>query len=165
MRHIQKYWRRFLRFLYAWCGKDYDCKCGHKAKKRTFIKFEDGVEGLFILNGLEYCPQCFKAAAIKCAWCGKIIVPGDPVTLYTPTGQDWKLPKGARIYKEKPRLQVVGCLRWDCADTGADRSGFWVMPGRVERVASPMEMAMASNDVVIVSDLSDMNKAIPIHDE
>ena len=48
------------------------------------------------------------------------------------------------------------------ADSGADRSGFWVPPGEVFRVMSPLEQCLQSNDIVICSDVSDIREAIPV---
>ena len=167
MNKIRRSWYSLIGFLYEVFGQNFKWGCGHVTKKKTFVTSPDGDSWWFHTRakGDDYCSECFKEAMIVCAWGEKLIAPGDPVTLYTPRDPDFRLPEGAAIYKEKPRPQMVGCLRWDCADTGADRTGFWVMPGKVERVVSPMEMAMASNDVVIVSDLSNINEAIPIHDE
>ena len=64
------------------------------------------------------------------------------------------------VYNENP-LQLVGCLRWECASTGADRMGFWVPPGIVHRVPSAIEMCMQAvekkeEDVIIIIDCLDM---------
>ncbi len=83
-----------------------------------------------------YCHKCLGKMVIKCAWCGGVIFIGDPITLYSPVKKDFEIPEHAVIYKEKP-LQLIGCLRWDCAETGADRMGFWLPPGKVERVRDP----------------------------
>lgn len=75
-------------------------------------------------GSVDYCLKCISEMAIKCAWCGNPIFIGDPVTLYTPL-ENFKIPEHAVINNEKP-LQLVGCLRWNCADTGADCAGFWL---------------------------------------
>lgn len=148
-------------------GRNYLCKCGHKAKWKTRL-FIGGSQGIYTLHkDTDYCPECFSKAAIKCAWCGKPIMPGDPITLYTPRKNDFEVPKHAVVWETDP-LQLVGCLRWGCAESGADRSGFWEMPGRVQRVASPIEMLLArgpEGGPIIINDLSDPCEAIPIPDK
>ena len=112
----------------------------------------------------HYCPDCIKSMCIKCAWCSGLIMVGDPVTLYSPRNKSFVPPEHAAVYNDEP-LQLVGCLGWNCADTGADRAGFWVPPGKVDRVASPMEELMSrmnageEEPVVITGDLSDPNQA------
>lgn len=149
----------------------------------------DGHAGVFcaLSKTPEYCPECYAKAVIKCAWCGETILPGDPITLYSPgpptelfistkepgeaqqqrQKKDFVVPEHAVIYQREPRLVLVGCLGWDCADTGGDRAGFWVMPGKVQRVATAMEMLLADGgkDIIIVGDLTDPRQAIPIHDK
>ncbi len=122
------------------------------------------MNGVYTTRKKNYCAQCFTNAVIKCAWCERPIAPGRPITLYTPTEANFQIPEGAIIYSEIPVLQLVGCLRTDCAESGLDRSGFWEMPGKVRRVASPLEMCVASNDVVIVNDLADPAEAINIEE-
>lgn len=99
-----------------------------------------------------------RVASIKCAWCGKIILCGDPITLYTPCQKDFKIPKHAVVYKKSP-LQLVGCLRWNCAESGVDRAGFWLFPGKVQRALSPIEECFASGKVVAVNNVSDIEEA------
>lgn len=99
--------------------------------------------------------------AIPCAWCGKSIWPGDPVTLYTPLNKNYQPASGVVTYRQEPRL-FVGCLRRNCANSGMDRSGFWVPPGQVLRVMSPFEMVIATDEVVIIGDLTDPSLAIPL---
>lgn len=106
----------------------------------------------------SYCHKCFEKMVIRCAWCGGYILPFDPITLYS-LKKGFKAPEYAVVYKENPR-QLVGCLRWDCADTGGvDRAGFWVFPGKVQRAISPIEEAFMTDKVVIVSDIGDIQQA------
>lgn len=136
--------------------------CGHETKiKDTLHLFGEEVECglLFQENGkVEYYHRCIEAMAILCAWCGKPIIIGDPLTLMTPRNKNFKTPEHAVVYSQNP-LQLVGCLRWDCCDTGGLRAGFWIPPGKVYRVPSPIEMAMASDDTVIVGNVSDPKEA------
>lgn len=100
-----------------------------------------------------FCRECFIEGAIVCPWCGKPITYGDPITLYTPMKKDFKIPEGAVVFQENP-LQLVGCLRIGCADTGADRAGFWQYPGKVYRVLSPLELCMQTNEAVVATNVS-----------
>lgn len=153
-------------YLLSLIGKSYQCKCGHKAKRKTAVFFDGKFDGVFVLSPKEpkYCPDCWTKAAIRCAWCGEIITPGSPITLYSPKEEDFKIGEGVVVYNKDP-LVLVGCLGWNCADA-MDRSAFWVMPGRVERVMSPLEMIMSqmsqgNMEPVFVHDLGDMSQAIP----
>lgn len=107
----------------------------------------------------DYCLDCIAGMSIKCAWCDNPISIGDPVTLYV-AGESCKIPEHAVRLKEDPR-RLVGCLGFDCAETGADRQGFWVPPGRVEQMDSPIDVLFKmfesgddSEHIVIVDDLS-----------
>lgn len=141
-------------------------ECGHQTLLKGTMTAYNGetIERTLILNDqgtVRYCLACHEKMIIPCAWCGLPILTGDPITLYTPRDPVYKPPDGARVYKDDP-FQLVGCLRWDCAQTGADRAGFWMPPGEVERVLSPLEQIMLdpTHQVVIVGDLGDRNEAV-----
>lgn len=164
LRRLGLAWDQLQAFYCRYLGRDYTCGCGHTAKRKTSLTI-DGRSGVFTVprQAPPYCPQCWAEAAIKCAWCGDIIVPGDPITLYSPgkpaglffstkepseaqqrrKQEDFVVPEYAVVYQREPRLVLVGCLGWDCADVITDRAGFWVMPGKVQRAISPEEMLMA----------------------
>ncbi len=167
IRILRRFWMNSQSLFYKTFGRNYMCGCGHMAKQKTLFIINK-CRGVYTLDkSRDYCPQCWRKAAIKCAWCGEIILPGEPITLYTPR-EGVTVPEYAVVYKEAP-LQLVGCLRWDCADTGASRAGFWVMPGKVQRVASPLEMLIAgvpsgSSEAIVVNDISDPSETIPIDD-
>lgn len=152
-------------YFYRYLGWNLLCKCGHKAKRKTKLTF-NGHSGIFTLpQKREYCPLCFTNAVISCAWCGKYIHPGDPITLNTPQNPDFTTPDHAVVHQREPRLRLVGCLRRGCSAQGMDRAGFWVMPGKVQRVQSIMEMALHSpQGAILINDLSDISEAIPIKD-
>jgi hypothetical protein len=134
-------------------------KCGHRTKRAGWAEAfgeRHFVEMPLAENGRpDYCLACVGCMAIRCAWCGAVIRIGDPVILYSPE-KDFVVPVHAVHYSEDP-LQLVGCLRWDCADTGGDRAGFWMPPGRVHRVPSAFELLMGSDDsdAVVIADLRD----------
>lgn len=134
--------------------------CGHRTKKTgRFVSYGEGCITSMPLseNGNpDYCIDCIGKMSIKCAWCEGSIHIGDPVTLYAPQ-ESFKVPEHAVRYHNDPKC-LVGCLRWNCAETGGDRAGFWVPPGKVARVPSPIEMLMAGGsegNAVVVHDLSD----------
>lgn len=109
----------------------------------------------------DYCLECISRMSIQCAWCSNSINIGDPVTLHLPRdGEVYEAPLYAVRYPTNGK-HFVGCLRWDCSDGGGiDRVGFWMPPGQVNRVPSPIEMLLASGTdegVLIVEDLSNPN--------
>ena len=124
-------------------------KCGHETK----VKDEVTAHGETITTTIpikdgetDYCHRCLEAMSTRCAWCGKPIFIGDPVTLYTPT-ENFIVPDYADRYEDDA---YVGCLRSDCAETGADRAGFWYPPGQVKLDLSPLESALQKSGIVLV---------------
>ncbi|MBP9856187.1 MAG: hypothetical protein KBC48_02715 [Candidatus Pacebacteria bacterium] len=83
---------------------------------------------------------------IKCAWCGEAIVPGDPITLYTPR-PDFVIPDHAQSVCDLGghRVRLVGCPRPSCADSGADYAGTWEMPGKVVTRQTAYEMIVGES--------------------
>lgn len=143
-------------------------KCGHRTKRTGKVS----AFGRVIITQMptnksgkvDYCLNCLGKMAIRCAWCGGPIFIGDPITLYTPK-DDFQVPEYTVIYREKP-LQLVGCLGWDCADTGADRAGFWLpgenRKGRVWRVQTALEAILGAEvpSMVIVNDTRNIAEAM-----
>lgn len=132
-------------------------KCEHKTYKKDLVSAfgEKCITKVPVNNKTTpYCHRCLEKMAIRCAWCGEVIFIGDPITLYTPD-ENFKAPEYSVVYKNDP-LQLVGCLRWDCAESGADRIGFWLPPGKVEKIMSPIEQCFRSGQSVVVMDLSKM---------
>lgn len=134
--------------------------CKHRTKKTGLVRSND--ERYIMSMSLsgngnpDYCLDCIAKMAIKCAWCNKSIRIGDPVTLYIPQ-ESYKVPEHAIRHEEDDELYLVGCLDWDCARIIADRAGFWMPPGKVKRVPSPVEMLISQKDenrVIIIEDLS-----------
>lgn len=140
-------------------------KCGHETRRQGKLSaFGENCYLKMPVNDsgtVDYCLDCLAKMTIRCAWCGRPIFIGDPVTLYTPVDPEYQPPaKEYAIYSEDP-LRLVGCLRIDCGESGIDRSGFWYPPGQVYRVLSPTELCIQENNVVIAEDVSDPDKAIP----
>ena len=100
----------------------------------------------------DYCLDCIGQMSIRCTWCGGAIHVGDPITLYSPVGE-FTPPEYAVVYDGGKKQAFVGCLRWDCAESGVDVCGSWSPPGKVERFPSPLEMCLQSQGMVIVPDL------------
>jgi len=124
-------------------------ECGHETKVRdevtahgvtitTTIPIKDGKT--------DYCHRCLETMSIHCAWCGRPIFVGDPVTLYVST-DDYAIPDYAVKHEDDA---YVGCLRGDCAETGADRAGFWYPPGQVKLDLSPLEAAIEKSGLPLV---------------
>lgn len=109
-------------------------ECGHKTKRKAVIEI-DGRKEVFSCQQkkIPFCFDCFLKMRIICPWCGRSIFPGDPITLYT-LPEERGLPSGSIFYDVDTR-EVVGCL--NCVDTGADRAGFWVPPGKVKKLPNP----------------------------
>ncbi|MEI8103969.1 MAG: hypothetical protein WCG84_03675 [Candidatus Moraniibacteriota bacterium] len=137
--------------------------CGHKTRQKdTLAAFGKTIimKIFFDEDGsTSHCHRCLEKMTIRCAWCGLPIFIGDPVTLYSPRDKDMEMPEYAVRYKNNA---FVGCLRWACADSGADRSGFWYPLGEVYRVLSPLEQCLQSGEMVIIGDLGDIQQALPI---
>lgn len=142
--------------------------CGHHTKRTGKISaFGHTVTTKMPINeegSVDYCLDCIAKMAIRCAWCGHPIFIGRPITLYSPISDNFKIPEHAVVYEREP-LQLVGCLRWDCAETGADRAGFW-MPGEdgkgcVERVPTVYEMVLATkgSSAIHISNTGDITEA------
>lgn len=133
-------------------------KCGHRTYRTGKVSaFGHTIKTKMPKNddgSFDYCLGCIGKMAIRCAWCGESIFVGDPITLYTP-GEGFEIPAHAVVHKEDP-LQLVGCLRWDCAQTGGDMAGTWIPDhdekGRVRRIPTAFEYLLdASHDSVVTS--------------
>ena len=142
-------------------------KCSHRTKRRGPVRaFGKTIRTTMPKNkdgSVDWCLDCLGKMAIRCAWCGHPIFVGDPITLYTPSDKNFKTPDYAVVYKKEP-LTLVGCLGWNCADTGADRAGFWVPgndgKGMVERVPTAFElMAQNPGHDVIINNAGDPKEA------
>jgi len=158
------------KFLLWWGSRQHQAACGHMTPKRFVILSLEGDKVMYHHRKVpaDWCPVCIQQAVIQCAWCGRSILPGDPITLYTPLRKDFSPPDYAVVYSQDPLL-LVGCGRPDCAETGADYGGIWVPPGKVERFLSMTEqaMVMAQNDIdcAVVGDPSDVNSMIRASNE
>lgn len=138
--------------------------CGHETKQKGLSIVFGKASTILTMpvdeNGhTEYCLDCIGEMSIRCAWCGESISVGSPVTLYL-ASTSFKVPDYAVRYSGDESC-LVGCLRWNCADTGADMCGHWVPPGKVERCLSPIELALGGN-MVLVPDLSQYPNGVSI---
>jgi len=167
-RKLDRLWWRVSLFLHNFLSVKYTASvCGHKTKLMEEVDIFGEKNRVTLVplkkkGKLEYCIKCLSEMTIRCAWCGKPIIIGDPITLYAPEKKDFQIPNGVVVYKKNP-LQLVGCLRRECSEGGIDRAGFWVAPGVVYRVLSPLEMIFASGseDPIICNDLRNIKTAIP----
>jgi hypothetical protein len=145
--------------------KQYQFKCGHTGPLVQEVSIFGQIRQSSLKpDQLDWCNQCLAKMAILCAWCGRPIGIGEPITLYSPRIDKFVIPDHATVYSKEP-LQLVGCLRMGCAETGADRAGFWMPPGEVMRVLSPFEEVMGQvergkpSSPIIVEDLADPYEA------
>jgi len=107
--------------------------CGHETlREDKMIAFGASCKTKIpIVDGkTDYCHRCLEKMATRRAWYGEVIFIGDPITLYSPSDKDRKMPDYAVLYSSKNN-SYVGCFRWECAESGADRAGFWYPPGKV----------------------------------
>jgi len=146
-------------------------KCKHKTKLKGEIHFFNHTSIMKMplnKNGRpDYCLKCIAEMTIQCAWCKNPITIGSPITLYIPK-KDFEIPEHAVRYTENNSKALVGCLGWDCADTGADICGHWMPPGEVERCPSPLEMCLMANqdedgNMIIVNDTHDYPNSVSVH--
>lgn len=135
------YWN--VRTKFQW-RKYYAVKCGHYTKRvgrlsvgdRTLFSVAQVKEG-----GVAYCHRCIEQAAIRCAWCGGGIAVDDPIRLSFSCDPNHQYPDYAVSYRDAcGRVSYVGCLRSNCANTGAEISGYWQMPGEVCRAPSVFDL-------------------------
>lgn len=135
----------------------YTAACGHNTTLAGSIEWRGetfpGVVEVDPETGRP--PECFTCLVrwvIPCVWCGEAILPGDPITLYSPRAPGFVPPEGAVLYDERLR-QYVGCFRRACADP-TDRMGFWMPPGGVYRVASPLELCYRYGGIIVSEDVA-----------
>ncbi len=163
------YLRLYFLFISYPFRKTFTANVCHHLTKKTGQIIARGKKSILSMpqsaNGNpDYCLECIAGMAIQCAWCENTIGIGDPVTLYIPK-KSYQTPSHAVRYHEDERC-LVGCLGLNCADTGADRQGFWMPPGNVHRVPSPIEMIMSGGkdcSVIIVNDIHDPNDLGTMH--
>lgn len=130
------------------------CGCGHVSPLKKKISINEHAITLKIRYRegvtIPYCLDCIEKMSIVCPWCGKPILVGDYVTLYTPTDPNYEIPKSAIVYSRDP-LRLVGCQRPGCAYSGADYCGTWEAPGFVKRFPSAIERVMKTGEPVIMN--------------
>ena len=125
--------------------------CGHKTKQEGHMSNGENMTNMkmpLAENGNpDYCLECIGDMSIKCAWCGKPITIGSPVTLYTPK-EEFEIPEHAVHYTKNDSKALVGCSGRGCAIPGFDICGKWMPPGEVKRLPSPVELCIATKQGV-----------------
>lgn len=138
-------------------------ECGHKTKALGTWNAH-GEERLIDLNvesgSTPYCHNCIEKMTIQCAWCGLPIFVADPISLSFCTDPDWAQPDYAVEHATGNRMSLVGCMRWDCADSGLSFAGHWATPGKVQKAVTPIMLAMQAAEAgvetpIIFNDISD----------
>jgi hypothetical protein len=101
-----------------------------------------------------FCGDCFiaeiVAASCRCAKCGLIIQPGEPVALYGGPRRAFR-----KEWATKHDGQFIGCLRGDCCPSGGFFAGYWTPEGFQSAFAHGGSLAaevMATGKTIIVSD-------------
>ncbi|MEN9647234.1 MAG: hypothetical protein RLY57_38 [Candidatus Parcubacteria bacterium] len=169
-----QYLRLIIWNIFVTCfGKNYKAnKCGHKTKRQGCLTVFGDKHYTYMRMPLaenetpDYCLECIGKMSIRCAWCGEPIHIGDPVIASIPLSPTFELPAGAHSFRgDEGETVVLGCLRWDCADSGIFRNGFWNPPGVYTPVPSPLDLMMSSGGIgmVIVSDLGDQHNIGKVH--
>jgi len=137
--------------------------CGHKTKikgdievflGKSMVHSKANISLILDNNGnVSHCFECIEEISIRCAWCGGTILPEDPITLYYATTKDFIPPEYAIEYNpgNHDRPSYVGCLRWDCAETGGDMCGHWGFDKQVHRSLSPIEQCILTGKPVVVN--------------
>lgn len=149
---IVKWWYGLKITSYKLFGKTYKSKiCGHLTKLVTEVQ----VFGEYFLvscqqDDLDYCPTCVAKMSILCAYCKSPIFIGDPIMLCIPKYKYFEVPAHAVVCQKNP-LQVVRCLKPQCVGILVDRMGFWVIPGKIQRVLHIPEI-IGDIDKAIISD-------------
>ncbi len=136
----------------------HDFPCGPRGPKLYHLD----VYGKVVHNNgnvPDKCGQCcvewFRSITCRCALCGLVILPGDAVALYRPSRKF----KKERVTEVKSG--VLGCMRWDCCESGAFFAGHWTGEGFKSAFGDGMtavEKCFATGQVV-VSDMSEMSDA------
>lgn len=102
-------------------------ECGHTGP----VDFKFAVYGTesMPVHDAEPCPDCAKETlvnyAIRCARCGKGIIPGDSVAVYHVINKGLRLD----IAKYSDESHVIGCLTPECCPTGGLFAGYWTPTG------------------------------------
>lgn len=110
----------------------------------------------------DYCLECIGKMTIQCAWCDGPIYIGSPITLYTPK-EGFVIPEHAIRHNENSREKLVGCMRRGCGEMVA-MCGYWMPPGEVARVPSPIELCLTTGKAVLVGDTDDYPGSVSLHD-
>lgn len=135
--------------------------CGHLTRRMDVLR-AFGDRTVVSINGHpEYCHRCLEQAAIQCVFCGKAIFPTEtPVTITLHDSLErFKNIHGIKILQKSPFL-IIGCMRATCSDSAANRAGFWVMPGQVEKASvCGAALSLPDCEAVHIKDVSSLPEA------
>jgi hypothetical protein len=107
--------------------------CGHKTYlSGEIIAFgQTRMFNLPIIGGEPgFCLDCYQKMAIQCPWCGQMILPGDPITLYKPEEKPVLLtfPEQSKIFSLIP-TRLIGCGGKGCCESKTDIVGIMSTKG------------------------------------
>jgi hypothetical protein len=131
----------FKRLLYLLGLGKVIAKCGHETETKGKVEVIDEKGGRKIITienirNPDLCIKCLGKTIIRCAWCGGYILPTDSITLFTPS-EDFNIPKYSVRWEKNPSY-LIGCSRSECCTNEHDLAGWWVIPGKVQRIAAPI---------------------------
>lgn len=101
--------------------------CGHKTHLSGEI-YAFGQTRVFDLpivgDKPGFCLDCYQKMAIQCPWCGKMILPGDEITVYRPEEKIplVNFPANAKLFSLIP-TRLIGCSADGCCESKADIVG------------------------------------------
>jgi len=109
-------------------------RCGHPVKRKTKVVVMGKKDKLTVADEnktIELCPKCMANMAIRCVKCGRIIFPGDPITLYNPDEIGHRYSNHGTVWLEGDKTSFIGCISAGCCEFALS-TGFWVAPGKVK---------------------------------
>lgn len=135
-------------------GRKAKFACGHAAPRKFKIDFYGEVREpqAALLKKRLRCGPCeaerLKKVSIRCALCGRAILPGDGVAAYM-DDPEYKEAWKTRIGSGKDG--VLGCLYTDCCPSGGFFAGHWTEEGYKPAHAhgTALAEAMATGKIVI----------------
>jgi len=61
-------------------------------------------------EAVELCPECMAKMAIRCARCGRIIYPGNPIAFWEPEEISREYYRYATLFIDDTHNVAIGCI-------------------------------------------------------